>query len=511
MNVGSGMIAKSLLLLLMWQMTVVSTSIAEGVMESKPVSSNKNDDKKNGGDGKGDKGSNIKNNDGKDDNVRIGRIPDTLSLILDSTIVNNKDLKSQADEMRATHEDIVVAKSAFRPHATFTAGRKLNNRTFHSRDKSVNPAVDATNKDRVTEYGIQIKQNLFRCGADKAACSEVEHKIKAKWAACDAQVQQVLRDTCISYFTIIAKQKEISHLKALLRARKESADVARRMLQAGTAKELDVLQADASTSETESKLAKAESEHTSYCAQFETMTGMRMPANPTIPTKMFDDDMPEDKAVALATKHNPEVVARGEECSAARETVRKINTEFYPSVDLTAGAENSHDSSIKKFNDHDKKATTKTCFVSLGVTVPIYDGGSSRAEKRKAQAIVLKSKDERDKVVDTVKSEVRAVWAAIRAAKQNLISAAKAVELRTLVLHDTMEEYKAGVKIMKDVLEAQSQLFEAQTLATQAEEQYFANQCRAIALLGRMSPRHLKLRCNDVDFRAHYEQTRRRM
>ncbi|MDR2458798.1 MAG: TolC family protein [Holosporales bacterium] len=510
------MIAKSLLLLLLGQIAIVSTSIAEKTKKLNPASSDKNSGKKDDGGANGDKGCNIKDNDDKDGNVkngnvRLSRIPDTLRLILDSTIVNNNDLKAQEDEMKATHEDIVVAKSAFRPHVTFTASRRINNKTIHSRDRSITAINDATNKDRATEYGVQVKQNLYRCGADKAACSEVEYKVKARWAACDAKVQQVLRDTCITYFTIIAKQKEISHLKALLMARKESADVARRMLQAGTAKGLDVLQADASTSETESKLAKAESEYAAYCAQFETMTGMRMPSNPTIPTKMFDDDMPEDKAITLATKYNPEVVARGEECSAARETVKKINTEFFPSVDLTAGAENSHDSAIKKFSDHDKKLTTRTCFVSLGVTIPLYDGGSSRAEKRKAQAIVLKAKDERDKAVDTVKAEVHAVWAAIKAAKQNLISAAKAVELRILVLHDTMEEYKAGVKIMKDVLEAQSQLFEAQALEVQAEEQYFANQCRAIALLGRMNPRYLRLRCNGVGFREHYEQTRCRI
>jgi outer membrane protein len=446
-----------------------------------------------------------------DDKLRTSWTTSVLRTILDSTIVNNKELKAQEDDVRAAHEDIVVAKSAFRPHVTATASRKVNNRTIHSRDRSVNDIDGTTSKDRVTDYGLQVKQNLYRCGADVAACSEVEHKVKARWAACDAKVQQVLRDTCVAYFTIIAKQKEISHLKALLRARQESADVAKRMLQAGTAKALDALQADASTSETESKLAKAESEHAAYCAQFETMTGMRMPATPTIPMKIFDDDIPEDKAVTLATRYNPEVVARGEECAAARETVKKINTEFFPSVDLTAGAENLHDSSVKKINDHDKKLTTRTCFVSLGVTIPIYDGGSSRAEKRKAQALVLKAKDERAKALETVRAEVHAVWAAIKAAKQNLISAAKAVELRTLVLHDTMEEYKAGVKIMKDVLEAQSQLFEAQSLQIQAEEQYFANQCRARALLGRMSPRHLRLRRGGDDLRTHYEHTRRRL
>jgi outer membrane protein len=451
----------------------------------------------------------------KPDKVNLSKGASGLSMALNSALDNNKDIKIVESEVKATHEEIVKAKAAFRPNVSLNAGKQFRRRKSWIENPPSPPPAGFNNPSRsndyTTEVGVQAKQNLFRCGADSAACKEADCRVKAVWAIYMARIQSVMRDVAVSYFTIIAKQKEIAHLKKLVDARKESAEVAKRMLTVGAAKEIDVAQADAATSETESKLSKAEAELVAYYAQFETMTGMPMPVNPTIPDRMFDDSLPEAEAIKVAKRDNPEIIAKDNEQQAMHATVKKITTEFSPSLDVSAGYSGSYDSSTRKSNPLEKQSNSRSYYAALSLTVPIYDGGGSRAEKRKAMALVSKARAERGKVADNVESEMRSVLAAIKAAKQNIISARKAVELRELVLHDTMEEYKAGVKIMRDVLDAQSQLFEASFLEVQAELQYFGSQCRAIALMGRMSPHSLKLTSKSFDYYDHYMMTKKRL
>ncbi|MDR1365009.1 MAG: TolC family protein [Holosporales bacterium] len=493
------MISKNLLLLFLGQLVVVTAPMAK-IDSQKSAAGPKKDVAS-----KDDAASDKKSKNGSKPNGG----QNTLKTILESALRYNKDIKVQDNEVKARHEDIASAKAAFLPHLTAEVGHSSSDKKTHSTNKNNDDTPDHRVKDKVNTAKVQATYNLYRGGADKAAYDEAHCQARAAWAARTAKMQQILRDVSVAYFTIIAKQKEVSHLKSLLKARRESSDVARRMLQAGTAKELDVLQADAAASETEAKVAKAESEYTAYCAQFKAMTGMPMPVNPTIPAKMFDDGMSEDHAITIAVGNNPEIRAKIEECSAARFMVKKPNTEFCPSADVTASVEKSRRSSVNKNDPHQANyPATTSCSMGITVTVPIYDGGGGRANVRKAQAILARANEERDRAVDNIKAEVHATWAAIGAAKGNIASATKAVELRERVLHDTMEEYRAGVKIMKDVLEAQSQLFESQSLLIQAEEQYFANQCRALALLGRMDPQYLKIQDSGFDYMDHYKKTR---
>jgi outer membrane protein TolC len=448
------------------------------------------------------------------DGQKRGTARSPLFLALESALRNNKELNALEKDVAASHENYPSTSSAFRPTISAnTKYRKSNSTSWSTLGRANNqndPDYDTENNTRsdMSSFGVDVRQNLFRCGADVAALKEVSTSLKAKWSALEAKKQSVLRDVAIAYFAIISKKEEILHLGSLLDSRRESVDVAMKMFEAGTSKELDVYQANAAYAETESKLAKAEAEYVSYCAQFEEMSGIQMPQNPTAPEKFFDDSIDEVNAIELAYKYNPSILSAVDAAEAAREAIKKVNIEFSPSVDLTYSFDHSYDPSTKKPRRGQMKIKRKDHVVTLSCTVPIYDGGHARAEKRKLEKTALKAVYEKEKAMDDVKSEVKSVWASLKAAKQNIDSAKKAVELREKALGDTLEEYKAGVKIMKDVLEAQEQLFEAKSMHIQAMNQYSSSQCRANALIGRMNPKYLRIRDSEYNYKADFARTK---
>jgi outer membrane protein TolC len=278
----------------------------------------------------------------------------------------------------------------------------------------------------------------------------------------------------------------------------------------GEEKPSSVMQAKAAYAETEAQLAKAEAEYRAMCAQLEELTGVPVPAHLIPPKNLFHMDMKESQAVDLALKQNPRVIASTDKLKAAKEAIKKPNASMCPSIDLVYRYDQSIDSAHKK-NAVLEPQRHRGHTVGVNMSIPIYDAGVGRSKKRQAVENASKVAAEGEKIVEEIKAEVVKVWSGMQAAQQNMISTATAVEARQLALHDTEEEYKAGIKVMNDVLEAQQKLFEAQFAEVQAQKAYYISQSNALAMIGRMTPKHLKLEVKDFDYKDHQEKTKERI
>ncbi|MDR1390878.1 MAG: TolC family protein [Holosporales bacterium] len=414
-----------------------------------------------------------------------------LFMALESALRNNREILSIREELKATHEARVIASSGFRPTLALE-GKVQTEKTKRWQnlqgDRRTNPSRSG---------GLVLKQNLYHGGKDVMSVREVDAKVKASWENYEAKKQLILRDISIVLFSIIAKKEEASYLRSLLSARKENIEVAERMLASGAAREVDVAQAKAGYAETEAKLAKAVSDCVAHCAQFEEMTGCMVPDKLPLPEKLLDDSMPEGQAIDIAFKNNPALLATVHELDAARASVKKTISEFLPSLDATYSIDQTHTHS-----EGGKRGQT----FALSATFQIYDGGVARSDKRKAEDLAVKASVDKEKVLNEIKTQMLSCYAALKSAKQNLKSMETAVNARNIALSNTQQEYKAGLKIMKDVLDAQEQLFEVVYMKIQAENEYFSTQCKILALLGRMNAKFLKITDSDFDYRTHYAE-----
>lgn len=427
-----------------------------------------------------------------------------LFFVLENTLRNNKRILSAQKGLTAIEEDRNTALAGFKPTISGELGYDFEHDRRWKSNSGDSSNNQITERSSTTKGGIIVKQNLFKGGADRANLREAEAKIQASWSEYEAIKQEVLTKVASYYFELLAKQKEIEHLKSLLASRESSLQVVSEMYNTGAEKYVSVMQAKAACSETEAQLAKAEAEYKTLCAKFEEETGIPVPAKLTAPAKLFDTNMKEEQALDLAYKFNPKIISANHQVKAAKEAVKKPNSNLYPSVDAYYQYSQSLDSAHKHIavNPNNRVAHT----VGVTMTIPIYDAGVGRSQKRKATELAAKTAVEKDNIVNEIKAGVAEVWATLAAAKRNIISAHTAVEARRLALHDTEEEHKAGVKIMNDVLEAQQKLFEAQFAEIQAQKMYFVAQCHALSLLGRMTPRYLKLKFKDFRAESNYNK-----
>ena len=428
---------------------------------------------------------------------------------VENALKNNKQILSAQKELNATHESITQANAGFRPEASASVGYTVadsdrwNSSSIYSETEK--NRVKSSEKSSEKNVGIEIRQNLLNSFKDTANVKATDKEIKAKWSEYELVKQKVAKETMEIYFHILAKQKQIDHLKSLLEARKSSVLVAKEMYASGASKYIDVLNAEASYSETETQMSNAIAELESYSAKFVETVCIPVPTKLISPEKLLDANVSEPQALDIALKNNPQIIASSYGLDAAKKRIKTYHSFPSPSLDLVYNYSQSLDSAHKK-SLTSNNSRSHSC--GLRLSVPIYDKGIERSKKRQTIDAANKTAITLDQSIQEVEYQLKSSYASLKAANQAIISTKQAIIAREQALHDTEEEYKAGTKIMNDVLDAQQKLWEAQYELTNAEKSKFMAESNILLLMGKLNEKFLKLNYTDFDYVSDYNQTK---
>ena len=446
-------------------------------------------------------------------------LPKQLIKCMENALKNNKQIQEAQKEILVNNEEHNINRAALMPVITAENSTGTNNDYLKKPEIAVKNLqqyeYDKINRTENTTV-LRVKYNIFHGGADIANLKSVDKSIEAKWKNYDSIIQKVLNETAQNYFTIVAKQEEVKNAKALLEARKESYRVAQEMLKAGTAKELDVAQADAGCYDAQSRLYTAEVEEQLYRIALKQLTGVDVTEKLDAPDKLFDKKFTIKEALDVAIKNNPQIIAATAEHAAAKAKLSVPNGEFAPSIDIVASGSRKFTSSKQyAIDDHinSKNNSSNTIYepgVALQVSLPIFNGGSSFAKKVQYAYNVSKVAVTKDKIYKEIEKEIATSIEKLDAAENTIVFATKMIDAQNTVLESTKKEQAAGTKITKDVLDAQLEVFKAQTMLTNAIKDRYIQQCNIMALLGWFNPSDLKLKGLTFNYKQeYYKQIRR--
>lgn len=436
-------------------------------------------------------------------------LPQQLIRCMENALKNNEQIKEAQKDILASHEDHNISRAALIPKISASTSLADGNKYTKSiNDNSDN--ITPFNKNNVIEHntGLQVEYNLFHGGADIAVLKSTDKSIEAKWKNYDATIQNVLREVAQKYFEVVTQQEKIKNINALLNAMKENKRVARQMVEAGTAKELDVAQADAGYLDAQSRLYNAEAEEKISRASLKQLTGVEVTEKLEAPDKIFDKKFTKGEALNIAIKNNPKVISIIAEQAAAKAKLSTINNEFFPKVDVVAGV-NRKFTKTKPYDTYGHtnppiKALEYTPSVSLQASLPIFNGGSSFSKRVQQAYNIAKVAITKDRLYKEIEQGITQAIESLEATESNIKVANQMIESYRTILESTKKEYEAGTKITKDVLEAQQKLFEAHSMLTNAINNRYIQQCNLMALLGWFNPSDLKLKGLKFDYKKEY-------
>jgi len=432
---------------------------------------------------------------------------ETLEQALSDAYLINPVLNAERARLRATDEQVALAKSGLRPQVSASAftSYKNTNSTIRSRRRAAT-ALDTQElqfggQEGTTHprgYEFNLTQPLFQGFQNLNAIRGAKSTVQASREILRSVEQTVLLDATTAYVNVVRdtavvrlRENDVSVLSEQRKATKDRFDV-------GEVTRTDVAQAEARRSQALSTLAAAQANLKTSRAAYEQVIG-HAPGNLVTPTSIRHL-LPAslNEAMTLGDGENPLILTAVYQEEASLYAVQQIMGELLPDVSLQANFQD-------QFGLSQSLEEQQTTTVIARVDVPLYQGGSVSARVRQAKETNNQLKREVEDARLRVHADVVANWGILQSSGPAINSAEAAVAANKIALTGVREEEKVGQRTTLDVLDAQRELLNSQIGLVTALRDRIVAEYSVYAAIGRMDAQTLGLPVPYYDPIEHYD------
>jgi len=383
-------------------------------------------------------------------------VPDTIALVeaLDFALCANPQTRQTWAAARVAAAEVGVARSAYLPSVTGTAGLQRSN--------ARNTIAPGT-RDQATGT-LSFNYLLLDGGGREAALDLARNALLAADWTHDAALQTVLQSTTDAYYGLFAAEEAVAAARTATGASQQSLDAARGRQAAGAATRADVLQAQTALSQ--ARLTQTQAEGDAAAARGILANRLGLPASRLLriapPADLEARRLAEaavDRLIEAALARRPDILAADARVRSAEASARVQASASRPSVSATG---NLSASSVNPGLD------TRTGAVGLTLTVPIFTGYELTYRLRAAREQVELRMADRDRLRNDVSLDVWQAYQTVRTQGEALGASTDLVASATESYELALGRYRAGAGTVADLMNAQSALAAANLQRIQA-------------------------------------------
>ncbi|WP_081686763.1 TolC family outer membrane protein [Chitinilyticum litopenaei] len=319
-------------------------------------------------------------------------------------------------------------------------------------------------------YSANLIQPLYR-QASLEEYWQAQWQVKSADALLNRNLDDLKRRLTESYLEVQLAQARIALIEQQKIAYAELRRQAQRSFESGYGTLTEV-------AESQSRLDELLSEEVSAKAAYDNrLTELRnIIGRPTYVTKLaevpdFVPDMHAGKSredwIALAELNAPLLKEQQAKVKAAEYEVGKARAGFLPTLDLRLQYSNQKNPGYTNIN-----TTNDSASVLLSLSVPVFEGGATLAQSRRAAAELLAAREASRGVGDDLRATIAKEFDTVTALAVRIDALEKSVKTNELLVHATEKSVSAGVRTNVDSLNAQSRLFEARLRLTESRISY---------------------------------------
>ena len=363
----------------------------------------------------------------------------------------NHDLKAAEKNIAASMEVEKSARADLKPKLSGAASFQYTGNPMELTLDIPSIGLSKTVEGKNLNYGgsLSILQPVYTGGRVLESIRMAQHQQALVGNQAKALNDAVCYQTDIQYWSAVARQEIVdvaedfrNSIAALVKTIKERVEV-------GLVDPQDLLMAEVKLNEAEYQLLQAQSNFETGRMALNSMIGVRL-EQPTemdaqIPIVVVSDSMWLSTGMGL-----PEIQMAYDKIRIAESTKKLNDSQFKPQ--FYVGVEGSYSSPGYNF----KKDLDPNYAVYAKVSVPIFEWGKRRSEKRVSSFRIGMAEDNLNKVVDRVELEVsvarKALSQAIERVRLSESSLAKAEENEA----KAVERYNEGKVSVVEVIDAQT-------------------------------------------------------
>lgn len=401
---------------------------------------------------------------------RAANLLDVVKLAVDG----DPEFKSAEHQNRADAEKTRQAWARFLPHVKAQGSYDFTAQDIVSSDNSV--YKKGTTSYPGLGYEVTLDVSLFNY-ANWSSLSSARATVRRSNAEFEAAKQDLLLRVAERYFTALSAMEMARSAGEESKALKEHLDIAVAKQQHGLVRDAEMMDARARFLQVQAKQLQADS------AVRDAMQALRETSGEApLSLNALSEDLvakpltPDDAEhwLKVAREHNPSIQASHEEVARADHDRDTEVAGWYPSADLEAF--------------HNRRKTDGTLFgggsdiqnqgVMLKLNIPIYEGGATSSKITEAEQLLGKARSDEVRAMRAVERKTLAAIDGIKTSSLQLEALRASVKAQRKVVEALRTAYQSGGASGMDVLDAERDLFYAQSEFTRSRYDYALNVLR---------------------------------
>jgi outer membrane protein len=397
--------------------------------------------------------------------------PLALVELIDMALGNNPGTRQAWEEARAAFARERQAESTWYPQVTVSADttyQKLNtNNTFAKQNKSY--------------YGPEAQATLLLLdfGGRAATVREAKQMLIAANYQFNQAIQDLILETQTAYYSYYSSKSAVEAALADVANAKTSYEAAQQKLRAGLAVKLDVLQAKSNYDDSLYNLEEAKAQLKTAKGDLAKVLGLSADTDFEIeePVKDVPTGMSEEDVSALieeALRQRPDIGAQRASLRAKEAALAAANSDLWPTLNAGGsmeatwykyyGSEKSDQFNVKDSNGY-------TAYLSVNWN--IFDGFYLYSKRNETKADAAAEHEKLKQAELEASADVWSKYYNFRAAVQKRQFSRAFYESSSESFDLASQGYKAGLKNILDLLQAQSNLSSARSRLIQSEKDLY--------------------------------------
>ena len=389
----------------------------------------------------------------------------------DATYLSARALADSA-QYRAAQADALQ-----RPNVGLTAGVNLN--------QSDPPNADRRGTTSL-QLGVSGSQPLYN-PANGATVAQAQRSLEASRYDLETAEQDLILRVAQAYFDVLAAQDNLTTAQTSKKAINEQLASAKRNFEVGTSTITDTREAQARFDLATATELAAENELRTKRLALDSIAGRgnvdpRPLATPVRLPVIATGDI--ESWVGVAETQHPSVRRAQLASAIARLEVDKARAGDGPTVDLTGNVGGN------RLSGSGTSVPGNTVSAGLGVQLklPLYTGGATQNRIKETLVLEDKSRSDLDAARRGVVQATRAAYFGVQSLQSQVTALEAAESSSQLALEATQLGYRVGVRVNLDVLNAQTQLFNARRDLAKARYDVLVNGLRLRQAAGQLKP-----------------------
>ena len=398
---------------------------------------------------------------------------ETLQDALALAYQTNPTLQGQRANQRVTDENVVQAKTAFRPNLS-AAADLTGSRTNFANTQGIPPATYNHLNETGSDASFALSQPLYTSGRATANLSAAEADVLAGREDLRGVEQSVLGNVIQVYVDVRRDQERLRIAQENVSVLTRQLDESKARFEVGEITRTDVAQSEARLASAQASLSSAQAILAASRAAYAAVVGQ----NPTdlTPEPSLAALLPTsvEQAFDLVDQNNPQIQAARYAQQAAAARVALAKAAYGPTVSARAGlgwqSEGRINGAGSQFDNYDRSLSG-----SLTASVPIFTGGLTGSQIRAAKERENGARIAVESAKRSALQQISTAWNNLLASRANLVSNEEQVRATKIAFEGVRQEQQVGLRTTLDVLNAQLELSNAEVaLVVARRDEYVA-------------------------------------